>query len=166
MFRARTKLAVLREVARFGTCLALTPCRATTSLDTTMSLAQRLAWLDAFFTFAVLSAALALWPPSAAGAGNAWDVFARAAVIVGLCVMSFYYSDLYNFEIPHDLPQVFGRLCRALGVASVLLSVMYVVFPRMIMGSNVAPYSLLVTLVALLALRAVVYALAKRGPFT
>ncbi len=129
-----------------------------------MSLAQRLAWLDGLFTIAVLSTAMRLWPP-ATGAANAWDVVARAAVIVGVCVASFYYSDLYNFDVPHDLPQVFGRLCRALGVASVLLAVMYVLFPRMIIGGNVAPYALLVTLVALLMLRAAVYTLAKRDPF-
>ena len=131
-----------------------------------MSIAQRLAWLDGLFTMAVLSVAMLLWPPASAGTADVWDLLARTAVVVGLCVTSFYYSDLYNFEIPQDLSQVFGRLCQALGVACVLLSVTYVLFPRMTVGGNLAPYALLVTLVMLLAVRATVYALTKRGPFT
>jgi exopolysaccharide biosynthesis polyprenyl glycosylphosphotransferase len=73
---------------------------------------------------------------------------------------------LYNFEVPHDLSQVFGRLCRALGLSALVLAAIYLVFPGTILGGNLAPYALLVTLITVLVLRAAVYALAKRAPFS
>jgi hypothetical protein len=59
-----------------------------------------------------------------------------------------------------------GRLCRAPGVRASVLAVTYLTFPGMIVGSNLASYPLLLTLLAVLTLGLVVYALAKRTPFT
>jgi sugar transferase (PEP-CTERM system associated) len=130
-----------------------------------MSLAQRLAWLDGISTFAVLAAAVALWPAPDV-TDSVWSLAARVGIVALICIGAFYYNDLYNFEVPHDLAQLFNRLCRALGLSALVLSVTYVVFPDMIIAGNVAPYALLVTLVAVLVLRATIYTLAKRAPFS
>jgi sugar transferase (PEP-CTERM system associated) len=132
-----------------------------------MSLAHRLAWLDGISTLAVLATALAIATPAAIDPNTSlWVVGARAVFVAVICIGAFYYNDLYNFEVPHDLSQVFGRLCRALGVSALLLAAIYLVFPETILGGNLAPYALLVTLLTVLLLRAAVYSLAKRPPFS
>ena len=128
-----------------------------------MSTAQRFAWLDGLSTVAMCLAALALMPAHQVGT---WGVAARIGIVTAVCIVAFYYNDLYNFEAPHDLGQLFSRLCRALGVSALVLAVTYLMFPGMIVGNNLASYALLLTLLAVLTLRLVVYALAKRAPFT
>ncbi len=108
-------------------------------------------------------AALALLPAHQAAS---WGVAVRIAVVTAVCIVAFYYNDLYNFEAPHDFGQLFSRLCRALGVSALVLAGGYLMFPDMIVGGNLASYALLLTLLAVLSLRVIVYALAKRRPFS
>ena len=131
-----------------------------------MSLAQRLAWLDGISTLAVLATAMAVAAPIGDPGTSLWLLGARAVAVAVICIGAFYYNDLYNFEVPHDLSQVFGRLCRALGLSALVLAALYPVVPGAIVGGNLAPYALLVTLLLVLLLRAVVYTLAKRAPFS
>jgi exopolysaccharide biosynthesis polyprenyl glycosylphosphotransferase len=113
---------------------------------------------------AALGVTVTVWTSPGDGSPP-WTTVARAAVIIGLCITSFYWNDLYDFEMPHDLPQLFPRLCRAVGVAAVLLAVTYVLFPAAIVGGNVASHALVAALGAVLLQRAAVYALSKRKPF-
>jgi len=131
-----------------------------------MSLAQRLAWLDGISTLAVLATAMAIASPVADPQASLWLLGAKAVIVAAICIGAFYYNDLYNFEVPHDLTQVFGRLCRALGLSALALAAVYLLFPATILGGSLAPYALLVTLLTVLLLRATVYALAKRAPFS
>src|SRR2546421_1131323 len=129
-----------------------------------MSTAQRFAWLDGLSTVAVCGLAIAVLPPEAPA--SAWGMAARIAAVTLVCIVAFYYNDLYNFEVPHDVGQLFVRLCRALGLSALVLAGGYLMFPGMILGGNLASYALLLTLLCVLALRVVVYALAKRAPFS
>ncbi len=129
-----------------------------------MSTAQRFAWLDGLSTVAVCGLAIAVLPPEAPA--TAWGMAARIAAVTLVCIIAFYYNDLYNFEVPHDVGQLFVRLCRALGLSALVLAGGYLMFPGMILGGNLASYALLLTLVSVLALRVAVYALAKRAPFS
>jgi exopolysaccharide biosynthesis polyprenyl glycosylphosphotransferase len=132
-----------------------------------MSLAQRLAWLDGVSTVAVLATAIAVWSPTTEDpATGLWRLAARAGIVAIVCLAAFYYNDLYDFEAPHDAGQLFTRLCRALGLAALVLAGTYLLFPTAIIGGNLAPYALFVTLFAVLVLRLGVYALAKRAPFS
>ena len=79
-----------------------------------MSTAQRFAWLDGLSTVAVCGLAIAVLPPEAPA--SAWGMAARIAAVTLVCIVAFYYNDLYNFEVPHDVGQLFVRLCRALGL--------------------------------------------------
>src|SRR5436190_13812172 len=132
-----------------------------------MSLAQRLAWLDGVSTLAVLAAAIAMWSPTIDDpATSLWRLAARVGIVAAVCLGAFYYNDLYDFEAPHDAGQLFTRLCRALGFAALVLAGTYLLFPNAIIGGNLAPYALFVTLFAVLVLRLAVYTLAKRAPFS
>jgi hypothetical protein len=77
-----------------------------------MSTAQRFAWLDGLLTVAMCAAALAL-PPAHQPA--TWGVAVGVGILTGVCIVAFYYNDLYNFGVPHDVGRLFSRLCRALG---------------------------------------------------
>jgi exopolysaccharide biosynthesis polyprenyl glycosylphosphotransferase len=129
-----------------------------------MSDAQRIACLDSAAMAAALGVTVTVWAGPGDGS-SPWTTTARAAVIIALCITSFYWNDLYDFESPHDLPRLFLRLCRAVGVAAVLLALTYLVFPVAIVGGNVASHALVAGLGAVLLQRAAVYALAKRQPF-
>src|SRR2546426_2007099 len=129
-----------------------------------MSTAQRFAWLDGLSTVAVCGLAIAVLPPDPPA--TPWGLAARIAAVTLVCIIAFYYNDLYNFEVPHDVGQLFVRLCRALGLSALVLAGAYLMFPGMILGGNLASYALLLTLLCVLALRVVVYALAKRAPFS
>ena len=110
-----------------------------------MSTAQRFAWLDVISTAGVWRAAMALAaqaePPTTALA-----LVARIAVVAAVCILAFYYNDLYNFEVPHDVGQLFRRLCRALGLSALILAAVYLTSPTMTLGGNLASYALLLTL--------------------
>jgi hypothetical protein len=107
-------------------------------LATMMSTAQRFAWLDGLSTIAMCIAALALLPAHQAAT---WSVAVRIAIVTAVCIVAFYYNDLYNFEAPDDFGQLFSRLCRALGVSALVLAGGYLMFLDMIVGGNLASYA-------------------------
>lgn len=131
-----------------------------------MSLARKLAGLEALSLFALLSAAAlgTLTPPRRMEEMGL--VAARVGIVALVCFGSFYLNDLYNFEAPHDLPRLFVRLCRALGLAALLLALTYVLFPGTVLAGNLTAHAIIATLFAVLFVRVAVYALAKRAPFS
>jgi exopolysaccharide biosynthesis polyprenyl glycosylphosphotransferase len=129
-----------------------------------MSTAQRFAWLDGLSTVAVCGVAIAILPPD--GPATPWGLAARIALVTVVCIVAFYYNDLYNFEVPHDVGELFLRLCRALGISALALAGGYLLFPGLILGGNLASYALLLTLISVLGLRVVIYTLSKRAPFS
>jgi len=131
-----------------------------------VSLAHRLAWFEALSTLGVLLAMTLALPQSDGERVSALALTVRLGVVVAVAIGSFYYNDLYNFDTAHDFPHVFVRVCRALGLAAIVLGVVYVAFPDLIPGGNLASHALLLTLVAVLLIRVSVYALAKREPFS
>jgi exopolysaccharide biosynthesis polyprenyl glycosylphosphotransferase len=131
-----------------------------------MSLAQRLAWLEVLSTAGIVAAMLAVSGPPSLEPTVLWGVAVRASLVIGVCAAAFYFNDLYEFETPHNLLQLFGRLCRALGIAALLLAGTYLLFPQAMIPGNSASDALLVLLGTILLVRAVVYGLAKRAPFT
>ncbi|PYO19486.1 MAG: hypothetical protein DMD85_18385, partial [Candidatus Rokuibacteriota bacterium] len=101
----------------------------------------------------MLAAAIAMWSPTIDDpATSLWRLAARAGIVAVVCLGAFYYNDLYDFEAPHDVGQLFTRLCRALGLAALVLAGTYLLFPNAIIGGNLAPYVLFVTLFAVLVL--------------
>jgi exopolysaccharide biosynthesis polyprenyl glycosylphosphotransferase len=131
-----------------------------------MSLAQRLAWFEGLSMVAIVTTLLAMSGPAGMDATALWGIVTRASFVVLVCSLAFYFNDLYEFETPHNLPQLFGKLCRALGSAALLLAGTYLVFPRIMIPGNAASDALLITLGTILLGRITVYGLVKRAPFT
>jgi exopolysaccharide biosynthesis polyprenyl glycosylphosphotransferase len=131
-----------------------------------MSLALRLAWLEVLSAVGIVTAMLALSGTTGHDLVALAGTVARASLVIGVCAGAFYFNDLYEFETPHSLVQLFGRLCRALGAAALLLAVTYLVFPQTMIPGSSASDALLLLLGTVLLVRMVVYGLAKRAPFT
>jgi len=131
-----------------------------------MTVAQRLAWLETLSTVGILTLATGVAMPAAA-TGTTWNLVARAGLVAAVCLVSLYFNDLYDADVPHrGLADLFGRLCRALGWSAFILAVIYVAFPDTIIPGNLASHVLITLLVVMLVSRATVYALAKRSPFS
>jgi exopolysaccharide biosynthesis polyprenyl glycosylphosphotransferase len=131
-----------------------------------MSLAQRLAWFEGLSTVAIVAAVLALSGAAGHDPTALWSVVARAALVVGVCSAAFYFNDLYEFETSHGFHELFGRLCRALGFAALLLAGTYLIFPQAMIPGNSASDALLILFATILLVRLTVYGLVKRAPFT
>ena len=131
-----------------------------------MSLAQRLAWFEGLSALGIVSATIAVSLPPGQAPVVQWTVIARVFLVVLVCTVTLYFNDLYEFETPHNFTQLFGRLCRALGWAALLLGATYVLFPQTMIPGNLASDALLIILGTILLVRATVYGLAKRAPFT
>src|SRR5690348_7335724 len=54
---------------------------------------------------------------------------AQITVIGLLCIISLYYQDMYDPKLTAEPSQFLSRLARALGIASIVLALIYVLFP-------------------------------------
>jgi exopolysaccharide biosynthesis polyprenyl glycosylphosphotransferase len=130
------------------------------------SLAHKLAWLETASTFGVLGLTLFVLVPAGPRAEPPWALGARMTIIAAVCMASLYFNDLYDFDTPHDVAGLFGRLCRALGWSALVLGAVYLAFPALMIPGNLTSYALVALLLALFAMRGTIYTLAKRAPFT
>ena len=73
----------------------------------------------------------------------AWDLMAneygwwKAALIAAVCQLCLYYSDLYDLRIVADRRELFVRALQSLGAASLILALLYYLFPDLIIGRGV-----------------------------
>ncbi len=60
--------------------------------------------------------------------GNSREVV-QIAIIGFICMVCLYYQDLYNPKLTAEPRQALGRLARALGIACIVLALLYFLFP-------------------------------------
>jgi sugar transferase (PEP-CTERM system associated) len=74
---------------------------------------------------------------------GAWDLLAngnglwKAAVIAGVCQLCLYYSDLYDLRVASDRRELVVRALQSLGASSLILAVIYYLFPDLVLGRGV-----------------------------
>jgi sugar transferase (PEP-CTERM system associated) len=61
----------------------------------------------------------------------------KAALVAAVCQLCLYYADLYDLRIVADRRELFVRTLQALGAASMVLAVLYYLFPDLILGRGV-----------------------------
>lgn len=89
-----------------------------------------LAVTETLLVFVALLGVLLFYHDADLPAGFAYGRdFLQIAVIGLICMICFYYQDLYDPRFAAAPSQLLGRLCRALGVASILLALLYFLFP-------------------------------------
>jgi sugar transferase (PEP-CTERM system associated) len=108
-------------------------------------LQQRLSWRSVFLiacesALIVEAIGVAAWLRLGR---SAWDAFAttdglaKVALIVVVCQVCLYYMDLYDLRVVADRRELFVRTLQSLGAASVILAVLYYLFPDLILGRGV-----------------------------
>ncbi len=85
---------------------------------------------------------------------NGWSKIAAATMV---CIVSLYLHDLYDYTALNDRRELNMRLIQAVGAAWAVLSVLFYFFPRLLMGRGTAVYSIVITLVLLVAFRTTIH---------
>jgi sugar transferase (PEP-CTERM system associated) len=80
----------------------------------------------------------------------------KLAVVVGVCVLCFYYNDLYNLQIVSRRSELLVRLLQALGAASLILALLYYAAPDLMFGRGISALTAVIAGLALVAWRLVV----------
>ena len=76
--------------------------------------------------------------PTEAGLYLAFPDFAvQAAIVVFVCLACFYYNDLYDLSAGYSAVERVLRVEQSLGAASLLLGLLYFMFPGLLLGRGV-----------------------------
>jgi sugar transferase (PEP-CTERM system associated) len=108
-------------------------------------LLQRLSWrlvllIAAESALIVGAVVLAAWIRLGHGA---WGELAnehglwKAALVAAVCQLCLYYADLYDLRIVGDRRELFVRALQSLGAASLVLAILYYLFPDLVLGRGV-----------------------------
>jgi len=89
----------------------------------------------------------------------------RIVLITFICQISLYYNDLYDFEIVSSTSEIIIRLLQALGITSIALAVIYLVFPLAIVDQKIFILSILFLLVFIVGWRIGYVQMLNRGIF-
>lgn len=68
---------------------------------------------------------------------NYYTIILKAILITVICQISFHYNDLYNTRIIRSKQEIIIRSLQAIGVAAVILSIIYYIFPNLIIGRGI-----------------------------
>lgn len=100
-------------------------------------------FLESVFIMAMVIAGTYLrFGGDAARLGAYEGLFFKALLIVGSAQFSLYYFDLYDLKIFRSNLELAIRLLQSLGVSSLLLAVLYYLFPLLIIGRGIFLISL------------------------
>jgi sugar transferase (PEP-CTERM system associated) len=80
--------------------------------------------IEAVVFAAWLQLGAAAWDPLATG--NLWW---KAGLMAGVCQLCLYYADLYDLRVVADRRELFVRALQSLGAASLILALLYFIFP-------------------------------------
>jgi sugar transferase (PEP-CTERM system associated) len=128
--------------------------RARPTLRTTL-----LVVADASVTYIAVLLALTfrLGTDGAAGELSEQSGWAKAGVVSLLCLISLYVFDLYDYAVTNNRLELRLRLIQAVGTAWVLLAVLFFVVPGLEIGRGTAAYSILISLIGILAVRSSIH---------
>jgi sugar transferase (PEP-CTERM system associated) len=99
---------------------------------------------------------------------DGWDVLSmgvRSLGLAGCCTVALYYNDLYDPRVVRSFGDFAVRLVQALGVAFILLAVLYTLFPELSLSRQPLASALLAVVGLLLPLRAASFVLMRHRPF-
>jgi len=96
---------------------------------------------------------------------DAATLLTHVMAICACCIAGFYYNDLYNPRVVWSFRGFAARLLSSLGLAFVLLAVLYAVLPEAVIDEGTVVLGFLVTLALVLPVRGAAYALVRSGPF-
>jgi sugar transferase (PEP-CTERM system associated) len=83
--------------------------------------------------------------------------FLKIILVMGVCLAALYFYDLYNYTVINNRRQLLAGMAQAIGISWVLLALIFYLIPSMELGRGTAIYSSVITLILLLALRAMLH---------
>lgn len=124
----------------------------------------RLFWLilaDAAIVYGgvILALYLRLGFINSANELNAKNGWLKIALATGVCLLILYFYDLYDYIVMTNRRELMLRLVQALGVAWVLLAVLFYFMPQLLIGRGVSVISVPLVLVLLLGWRICIHSL-------
>ena len=90
---------------------------------------------------------------------NAKNGWFKIALASGVCVLLLYFYDLYDYIVMTNRRELLLRLVQALGIAWVLLALLFYFVPQLLIGRGVSVISVPLVLVLLLGWRIGIHAL-------
>ena len=79
----------------------------------------------------------------------------KIAFVTGLCLVCFYYNDLYDLTVVHSSRELVIRLLQATGSASIIIALLYLAMPSLALGHEIFVSSLVTFLIAIVGWRLV-----------
>jgi sugar transferase (PEP-CTERM system associated) len=88
-----------------------------------------------------------------------YSLAVRLSTVIAVCLICFYYNELYDLQVVSQRAEMLVRLAQALGAASLILAFLYYLLPGLIIGRNVSSMTALVTGMLLVSWRLAVDAM-------
>ncbi|MCY7348744.1 MAG: TIGR03013 family PEP-CTERM/XrtA system glycosyltransferase [Pyrinomonadaceae bacterium] len=85
---------------------------------------------------------------------NGW---VKITLATSICLLILYFYDLYDFTVMGNRRELMLRLVQALGIAWVLLALLFYLVPPLLIGRGVSVFSVLIVLVSLLTWRILIH---------
>src|ERR1700687_2260416 len=85
----------------------------------------------------------------------------KLGAVVVICVICFYFNDLYDLHVVARRAELLTRLAQSLGMASLILALLYYLIPQLMFGRGVSAWAALTTGIVLVGWRLVVDATGK-----
>jgi len=82
-----------------------------------------------------------------------------------VCQMCLYYNDLYDLKVTDTFRELGIRLLQALGTAAIILAVIYLVFPKTIVGSGIFAVSIVFVIILIVSWRFLYALMLNHGLF-
>jgi len=92
-------------------------------------------------------------------------VIFKAILVTLVCQICLSYADLYEIHTVGGIRELFIRLLQALGIATILIAGIYLIFPQMIIGTSVYILSVCILLLFLGSWRLTYSLIINRGLF-
>ncbi|NVM57074.1 MAG: sugar transferase, partial [Desulfobacterales bacterium] len=116
--------------------------------------------------YAAVLAAAFLRLGSAQASFLSGQVLGKAILITVICQVSLYYNELYNLKVTDTYLELGLRLTRAMGVASIVLAIIYYCIPSLLMGRGIFFISLMFLILLVVSWRYAYNWVLKKKMFT
>lgn len=94
--------------------------------------------------------------------GTAYQIFENNALVkitlaTSVCVIAIYFYDLYDYAVMNSRRELILRLIQVMGIAWTLLALLYYLVPPLMIGRGTLIYSVVISLLLLLAWRSLIH---------
>jgi sugar transferase (PEP-CTERM system associated) len=128
--------------------------------------AVRLAILEGAAIFLAPGIGILIWEPRPLSIlTDLWRLVVPSLTIAICCITAFYYCDLYDLRVTHNLLEFAPRLLQSLGLSFLLMALVYSLVPDLAAGGRPFRASMVVLVAFVVPVRAMSYAILRSRRF-